>query len=237
MSKEPFVLDDTNEFFTLPSPPGDAKAGFSTRKQGVSSAPYNSLNLGLHVSDRNEDVLENRSRFAASIGRDEQSFVFAEQVHGNDVQRVGSLDRGAGSETLATAIAGADGFYTTDPTVTLMSLYADCVPLFFIGEEGKIVGLAHAGWKGTVGQIGSNMLGAWKEEGVDLQTVHAYIGPSIGQANYEVNDTIITSVDACLPHSVRRPYYPTNPGKYQLDLKETNRVLLQSAGVQRPISM
>lgn len=138
MSKEPFVFDDTNEYFTLPSLPRDVKAGFSTRKQGGSSAPYNSLNLGLHVDDRTEDVLENRSRFAANIGRDEGSFVFAEQVHGNDVQRVGPFDRGAGSKTLATAIAGADGFYTTDPTVTLMSLYADCVPLFFIGEEGRL---------------------------------------------------------------------------------------------------
>lgn len=128
------------------------KAAFSIREHGVSQEPYSSLNLALHVGDQPEAVLENRKIFLSEFGQDPENCTAANQVHGTNVVSVTEQERGRGMFELASAIPKCDGMVTTE-SIGLMCFYADCVPLYFFNPCIGMIGLAHAGWKGTAHQI------------------------------------------------------------------------------------
>src|SRR5439155_16935102 len=106
-----------------------ADAVVTARAGGVSSGPYESLNLSLSVADDPGCVLENRHRLATAVGAAPGDFVFARQVHGDGVRVVGEADRGSGALSLDDAIEGADALVTTSSGVVLAILTADCVPI------------------------------------------------------------------------------------------------------------
>ncbi|PAM93515.1 laccase, partial [Flavobacterium sp. IR1] len=139
----------------------DLVAGVTTRKGGLSEPPFNTLNMGFHVNDELDTVLKNRERFAEIISFPLNQWVGSEQVHGSTIQKVTKEDMGLGARTIQDAISAADGLYTKERGILLTSLYADCVPLLsFAGNHG-IIGVAHAGWKGTVQLIGPKMTEKW----------------------------------------------------------------------------
>ena len=208
-------------------------AGFTTRNGGFSKFPFTSLNLGLHVADSDLDVVNNRRKLADDLGFPLSSWVVGEQVHQAVIKKVSKNDASAGSESLDGAIKGTDGLYTQDDDILLTSLYADCVPLYFIAPAYRTIGLAHAGWKGTVGEIGPNMIKTWQnEEGIDPKEIHVLIGPSISGEAYEVNDLVIQAVDQCLATNQEKPYVQKENGRFLLDLKQLNKSLLIRSGVQ-----
>lgn len=207
-------------------------AGFTTRNGGESELPYETLNVGLHVGDLEKTVIRNRRTLADVVHYPLSSWIVAEQVHGAKIKKVSKDDAGLGAESLQTAISGTDGIYTKDSDVLLTSLYADCVPLFFIAPNYHTIGLAHAGWKGTVGQIGPEMVKKWTEdEQIPLSDIYVLIGPAISGENYEVNDTVIQAVDRCLTSEMDIPYVNKANGRFNLDLKQLNKSLLIQAGV------
>lgn len=206
--------------------------GFSTRKNGYSMKPYDSLNVGLHVLDEEEKVILNRKEIADFLQIPLLNWVFSEQVHSNVIKKVTKKDCGAGSSQLASAIKGADGLYTKESNVMLASLYADCVPLYFYSPNHKLVGLAHAGWKGTVGKIGPNMVRLWTEdEGISIDSIYVAIGPAISQESYEVDDFVMDKVKEVITDSSQLPYKKVNKTNYLLDLKQLNKQLLVAAGI------
>ncbi|MED3646143.1 peptidoglycan editing factor PgeF [Halalkalibacterium halodurans] len=212
------------------------RVGFTTRLDGVSSPPYDSLNLGLHVGDDEQAVIQNRELLAAELQVPLSQWVFAEQIHGSEVVHVTAHDRGAGAFERQSALKGADGLYTSDQGILLCSLYADCVPLYFYAEHrGAIyIGLAHAGWKGTVGQIGAKLVHAWTERfHLPKEAIHAAIGPSISCEAYEVDQVVIDQIDRALSSEATRPYVKREEGRYQLDLKACNEQLLIDAGLEK----
>ncbi len=155
-------------------------AGFTTKNGGVSQKPFESLNTGLHVHDKDADVVKNREYIADMFNTDLQSWVFADQTHDNRVQKVTQRDRGKGAREYHTALKATDGLYTNEKNVFLALCFADCVPLFFYDPVKSLVGVAHAGWKGTVKQIGREMVKQWTEkEGSNPSDIYAVIGPSI----------------------------------------------------------
>ncbi len=208
------------------------KVGFSTKSGGVSTGDFRSLNLGLHVQDQPEDVKENREILANSLSFPLENWVFAEQVHSNKIMKVGKSSCGKGRHIYEDGISACDGFYTTDQGVMLSLCFADCVPLFFIAPKHSLIGVAHAGWKGTVKDIAGKMVKLWQsEEKVDAQDIYVAIGPSIGECCYIVDDNVISSIDKQVLVYEKMPYKPLSNGKYHLDLKLLNEYYLRNAGI------
>nr|WP_328805119.1 peptidoglycan editing factor PgeF [Paenibacillus albicereus] len=214
-------------------------AGFTGRSGGASGDAWASLNLGLHVGDRDEDVIENRRRLIDALGWPEQSFVCGEQVHGCAVQAVGAADGGRGLTSRATAVPDTDALMTDEPGVLLVSLYADCVPLYFWDPVREAVALAHAGWKGTVLEIAHRMVEAMGERyGSMPADIRAAIGPSIGSCCYEVDEPVLARVRPLLAELAETGVVPlaeaiemTSPDRGRLDLKELNRQIMIKAGI------
>ncbi|MFC0473093.1 peptidoglycan editing factor PgeF [Halalkalibacter kiskunsagensis] len=207
--------------------------GFSTRRGGKSNNSYNSLNLGFHVGDDPESVKSNRRLLATDIQFPLSRWVGTEQVHESSIKKITLLEAGCGSERLDTAIANTDGIYTLERNLLLTSLYADCVPLYFFAPSQGAIGLAHAGWRGTVQNIGSAMIRKWTmEEGIPLEDIQVAIGPCISQPAYEVDHKVITEVQKCWPNDLNYlPYRKRSNEKYLLDLREVNKALIRKAGI------
>ncbi|MGD7008504.1 peptidoglycan editing factor PgeF [Metabacillus sp. 84] len=207
-------------------------AGFTVKDGGTSKDPYASLNMGLHVQDVREDVVANRRLCAAEAGISLENWVFADQVHGKRIVKAGQKERGSGAFHYDQAILEADGLYTNQTGLVLALAYADCVPIFFYEKKAKLIGIAHAGWKGSVLNIGGEMIAAWLEaEGASLENIHAAIGPSIGPCCYKVDDSVISKVNKLFNHHEELPWVETEPGQYRLDLKKLNAALLKKAGL------
>ncbi|AWD64075.1 peptidoglycan editing factor PgeF [Priestia megaterium] len=204
-------------------------AGFTTKNGGVSKPPFASFNLGLHVNDNVEDVITNRKILAAELDMSFESFVCAEQVHEATVQKVTKADCAKGLYKYEEGIKAADGIYTNESDILLALCYADCVPLYFYAPDHHLVGLAHAGWKGTVKDIAGNMIRLWVEqENVPVEDIYVAIGPSIEDCCYVVDNRVITQVNEVVGQN---GYQEVSPGQYALNLKKVNKLLVQNAGV------
>jgi polyphenol oxidase len=235
---EPFIRhnrDDAPEVYRIESWmaafPG-LTAGFTGRSGGVSKEPYHSFNCGLHVDDNPGDVAVNRKRLADTVGIPLESWTFGEQVHGCDVQLVEPGHSGRGTMSREDAFQAKDAFITRESGIVLAGLFADCVPLFFVDPVHRAVGLAHAGWKGTVLRVASGTIRAMEEKfGSRPENIRAAAGPSIGACCYEADDRIITRVRQEADVEGAPFFTPSAEGKYKLSLQEINRQIMIEAGI------
>ncbi|WP_173916552.1 peptidoglycan editing factor PgeF [Halobacillus sp. Marseille-Q1614] len=203
-------------------------AGITTRQGGYSEVPYDSLNMGLHVSDLSETVIKNRQALAEELNQPLSHWVMGEQVHGTEVKVADNSHKGQGAFVHDEAIAGVDGLITNQKDILLTAFYADCVPLLFIDSTTGWIGIAHAGWKGTVGGISRAMISKMAEQGADLNSLSMVIGPCISQKNYEVDQRVVDHI----PESFRGEVLKQgSQGKFNLDLKELNRSLAIESGL------
>jgi polyphenol oxidase len=205
-------------------------AGYSTRTGGVSQTPYETLNLGLHVGDDPENVIENRHRVAHALDLDPASFVFANQVHGDRVAIVTADHRSRGAFDHATAMPETDALVTVDRNVVLCVTTADCVPVVLFDERTPAIGVAHAGWKGTVRHIAARAVAEMSTEfGTDPADVRAGLGPSIAQESYVVGPEVVAAANEAYPDGT---VIATNSdGRTTFDLSRANTVDLVGAGV------
>ncbi|WP_257350176.1 peptidoglycan editing factor PgeF [Pseudalkalibacillus decolorationis] len=234
--EEPFLRTIKTHFNIVPFSSGYSEssiiAGISTRYGGVSLDPYDTLNLGLHVNDDSECVVENRHRLATDVGIPLERWVFAEQVHSSSIQKVTTDDCAKGSESYETGIMGVDGLYTNESNVVLSAAFADCVPLFFSSKQHSIVGIAHAGWKGSVLQIAEKMVNLWvQNECIRVEDIEVVIGPSIQSCCYEVDDRVINEVNKVVNKGEPTPYTFNHDGSYQLNLQQLNKQILIRNGI------
>lgn len=210
-------------------------AGFTTRKGGVSGAPYDTLNMALHVNDELPAVIENRIRVCNTIGMPFEAWTCAEQVHGHHVHMVTAAERGRGREQREDAIPSADAMITQEADICLASFYADCVPLLFVDPVKRVMGLAHAGWQGTAQQIAVHTVEKMKETyGCEPAHILAAIGPSISSCCYEVDKRVITPMEALLinlPDEARSALTYLDEDHAMVNLREINRHLLVKAGI------
>ena len=168
------------------------KHGISTRLCGSSDSPFKSLNLALHTGDENRKVLANRRRFCEAVGVNAASIVTAEQVHEDKVAVVTVADSGKGAEIYAESLLGMDALITNVPNVPLMLFFADCVPVLMADPVHRVVGISHAGWKGTVAKIAQKTVLAMQEQfGTRPGDCLVGIAPSIGPCCYEIDDTVL----------------------------------------------
>lgn len=234
MNQEPFLFKDTLLFIdSWNSIDKRIVAGMTTRLGGYSKRPYHSMNLGLHVNDNPRDVIRNREQLSKILGTSLETWVCGEQVHGAKITKVTKNDRGKGSLNMESAIKGVDGYYTKERNIFLITAYADCVPLYFFAPKYDLIGMAHAGWRGTVSNIASDMINLWTMiESVPIDEILVCIGPSIGDCCYIVDDYVIDELAKNLDvNLITSVYNEVSPGQYRLNLKQANLQLIMKAGV------
>ncbi len=196
----------------------------SFRPGGVSSSPFDSLNMGLHTEDIKIDVLKNRELFFNSQDIDHQDIVTLKQAHSNKVVIVQKKDKGRGALDHKDSLAEADGMATNEPEIPLVIFTADCVSIFLADVKKRVAGIAHAGWKGTFFRIGESIIKAMKKLGADPNNMIAGFGPSIGPCCYEVGQDFAEKFN--------NEFILYRDKKYYFDLKEANKKILVSAGMK-----
>ena len=184
--------------------------GFFTRHGGVSTAPYSSLNCGLGSGDDRARVAENRARAARHFELPAANLVTVYQIHSPNVVRV--------SEPWpAEASPRADAMVTDKPGVMLGILAADCAPVLLADAEARVIGAAHAGWRGALSGVVEATVGAMEQLGARRSHIVAAIGPCIGQASYEVSDNFAPPFLQQDKNNAKF-FIPGRPGKLQFDL-------------------
>ena len=212
---------------------GLVRHGFSTRLGGVSEGCLSSMNLSFTRGDDPEKVRENFRRMGMAIGFETKDLVLSDQTHTTNVRLVTEADRGKGFDR-ERDYTDVDGLITDTPGLMLVTIYADCVPLYFVDPVHKAVGLSHSGWKGTVHRIGKVTLERMKEAfGTRPEDVQAAIGPSICQDCYEVSEDVARAfMDEFADQLDDRLIYRKGNGKYQLNLWNANERILLEAGIR-----
>ena len=211
---------------------GIVKHGFSTRKGGVSTGIFSSMNLNFKRGDDPDAVMENYRRMAAALNMRVEDMVLSDQTHTTKVRVITEEDRGKGI-LRPQDYSDVDGMITNVPGIVLVTSYADCVPLYFVDPVRKAIGLSHSGWKGTVGHIGQKTV--WKMHevyGSEPKDIVAAIGPSICQSCYEVSDDVAEAFRANFTADEAADILlDKGNGKYQLDLWKANWYVLTDAGI------
>ena len=203
----------------------------STRFGGVSKAPYESMNLGLHVGDDAAAVVENRRRFLDWLGLDFERLTTPEQIHGDNILRVGEAEAGRGRLSYADSIPATDALMTDVPGIPLMLCFADCTPILFFDPVHRAAAIAHGGWKGTVRSIAAKTVSAMaKAFGTHPEECLAAIGPAIGPCCYEIGDEVAGEFCEAFPQYVNE-IISDHDGKKHLDLWKANRLQLEESGL------
>lgn len=153
--------------------------GFFTRQGGVSGGLFQSLNCGLGSGDDRASVLENRARVAERIGVSPDCLLSAWQVHSADAAVVSGSWAGEDRPRV-------DGLVTRSPGLGLGILTADCGPVLFADPQARVIGAAHAGWKGALTGVTTRTIDLMEEQGAHRSRIVAVIGPTISKAAYEV---------------------------------------------------
>jgi YfiH family protein len=205
----PFRWDGPHVAAELPG----GRALFTTRRGGVSTGPYSSLNLGRLTEDATADVEENRRRVANAVGVPRECFLYGRQVHGARVRRA------AEPPSARRPVSEEDGQATALPGAAALVFVADCLPVVLAGEGG--VAALHCGWRGLAAGIVAEGVAALRELGVS-GPLTAALGPGAGGCCYEVGEEVHAAFDA----------YGARRGARNLDLKAVARAQLAGAGVE-----
>lgn len=204
------------------------KHGIFTRRGGVSQPPWNSLNLGGNVGDDAAAVRRNHERMYAALGLNQSRACTVWQVHSADTVIA------SGPVLNRRWLALADSMVTDQPDTPLAMRFADCTPLLFYDPFQGVIGIAHAGWRGTVQGVASNTVRTMAQAyGCSPANIQVGIGPSIGPNRYQVGEEVVAAVLARFGTTdglIRRD--PADGSAY-LNLWEANRLDVQRAGVEQ----
>ena len=207
------------------SAPARVRSAFTLRTDGVSGSPYDSLNVGAHVGDAADAVEENRRRVRERL-RLRAEPVWLQQVHGVEVAELDELEPTA--LTRASKPPRADAAVTRLPGRVCAIQVADCMPVLFAARDGSAVGAAHAGWRGLAGGVLEETV---RTLGVPPAQLIAWLGPTIGQGNFEVGDDVRSAFMAHDPNAASA-FEANARGRWQCDLYALARRRLSALGVQ-----
>ncbi|HJV74774.1 MAG TPA: peptidoglycan editing factor PgeF [Noviherbaspirillum sp.] len=203
--------------------PSNVAALSTTRRGGFSPIPYDDgtgsggLNLGVHVNDAPELVQQNRALLRAQLPAEP---TWLSQVHGVKVMNAANV----------TDVPEADASFATEPGVVCVIQTADCLPVLFCDVEGRVVGAAHAGWRGLAGGVLENTLESMRNAGAG--EILAWLGPAIGPQCFEVGQDVLNafvSRDGRMVDAFKLLH--DQPGKYLADIYALARATLRNAGV------
>jgi len=199
--------------------PRGVRAAFTTRRGGVSAAPWDSFNVATHVNDDPAQVATNRARLRELLQLEYEP-AWLSQVHGISVS---DLDSAA---ALSTPVR-ADAAVSTRAGAACVVMVADCLPVLFATRDGARIGAAHAGWRGLASGVLENTVQALRAPGHDLI---AWLGPCISREHFEVGDDVreeFVKQDPCAS-----AYFDKNSrGRWQADLVGLARCRLERLGI------
>jgi polyphenol oxidase len=197
------------------------------RQGGLSPDPWAALNLGGTVGDDPERVRENRQRALTALGRDPESVYDVWQMHGVNVA-IAEAPRPREIPHLQ-----ADVILTNKPGITLMMRFADCVPVLLHDPVHNAIGIAHAGWMGTVQGTARIAVETMQAHfGSNPDDIRAAIGPSIGPDHYEVGSDVVMQVRQAFGESASR-LLEERAGAIHFDLWAANCQVLEASGVKQ----
>lgn len=197
-------------------------AVMTTRDGGVSSAPFDAMNLSQRVGDDPAAVRANQVQFAQAVGA---SPVYLRQVHGCKVLRLGGHDAQADS-----AVHEADASVTTEPGLACTVLVADCLPVLFAAPQGRAVGAAHAGWRGLAsGVLEATLAEVCQAAACASAQVQCWLGACIGPRCFEVGADVLQAFG--VGDAPANGFEPRANGKWLADLALLARMRLNAAGV------
>lgn len=188
---------------------------FTDRYGGNSLPPFDADNLALHVDDDRVPVMENRARLAESMNVNPGRIAAMTQVHGSDVV-----------EAFPGKAPEADGIWTNEEGLLLLTQVADCVPILLAGDSGDIAAV-HAGWRGVVAGVAERAIETLIERGSQPTHIHAWVGPAICPRCYEVSEDVRSQVVAVAPAA----YAQTATGTPAVDVRAGVLEQLTRAGV------
>jgi hypothetical protein len=198
-----------------------------TRQGGVSSQPWDSLNLGGTVGDDPARVGKNRQLVLEAFGRSSETIFDVWQVHSKDVI-IAKAPR-----DLQAPHQRADAILTQNPDVTVLMRFADCVPILLSDPVHRAVGLVHSGWPGTVKRVTQAAVDAMHHTfGTQASDLLAAIGPSIGAHHYQIGPDVESQVRAAFGSDADALLVPVN-GSVHFDLWAGNRLILEECGVRK----
>ena len=205
----------------------------SSRQGGVSAKPYDSLNLALSVGDDPAAVIANRERLCEAIGVELDAMTVAQLVQGTHIEVVTSSSRGLGATARAQRFVDTDGLITNLPDVPLFVLVADCAALSFFDPVRQVIGLGHAGWRGTVGGMARKMVEAMNAA-FDCNPSDLLVGisPTIGPCCYQVRDDVVGAFHAAFPDQADAFFTQQPDGSIHLDMWKALTTQLRSSGIQ-----
>lgn len=173
---------------------GKGRLVFTTRRGGVSTGPYAELNLGMSTGDDPGRVAENRRLLCSTLGLDVGRLSIVKQVHSD---RVVVVDRDRLDES---PVIEADAQVTAVPGIPLFGLFADCLAVCLCDPVHGVIGLAHAGWRGTVAGIAGKAVAVMAERfGTRPEQCHAALAPAAGPCCYEVGDEVAEAARDVFP--------------------------------------
>jgi hypothetical protein len=170
--------------------------GFFTRAGGVSDGIYASLNGGVGSEDAPAKVAENRSRMAKSLGVEPDQFLTCYQIHSPEVVV-------AETPWAASDRPRADAIVTRTPGLAIGISTADCGPVLLADPEARVIGAAHAGWRGAITGVIEATIAKMEQFGAKRARMVAVAGPMIRQPNYEVGQDLVDRFVAVAPSNVR----------------------------------
>lgn len=197
--------------------------GFSTRAGGVSELEYTkSLNLAYCRGDDDALVLANRRVFAANAGFDIGGLVLGEQTHSDNVAIADGSKR---------YFANTDGFVSVTPGVFIAAKTADCQPVMIADPVNRVVGVCHAGWRGTMKKIAAKTVKEMVKLGAEADKIVAALGPCIKPCCFEVKEDFVALFEQSAPELLR--FITDNDGAHHADISAMNEEVLLSAGVSK----
>lgn len=200
----------------------------STRIGGVSDGTYRFLNISHKVQDGTVRVDENRSLLSHALGMNLENAVWVDQVHSDKVLKLDAASRPKNGGSLGEG----DGIITNEADVFIMILVADCLPILFFDPIHKSIGLAHAGWRGTVSHVAAKTLLAMGEAyGTKSEEVRAVLGPCIGSCCYEVGEDVMDGFTKVFPWG-QEVFEKSNKDHWKLNLPEANARQLIEIGMK-----
>lgn len=226
-----FVNHEQNGLFWLTSPLLDGvRHGFSTRRGGVSPAPWDTLNLRFGCGDTPEHVAENYRRLLGAVEMDPARAVLSLQVHRDDVRLCTSADAGKG--LMRERDYEADALITGEKGLPLVVFSADCGTVLLHDPAAGCVGAVHAGWRGcAAGIVEKTVREMARLLGARPERILAALGPCIGKCCFETDSDVPEAMASSALGAEAEPYLERRGTKYHVDLAGLNRQWLLRAGV------
>lgn len=203
---------------------------YSTRLGGVSKNEFKSMNLSLSCGDDPKNVIKNYEIFCSALDFDINKIVRIKQVHGNKIEMISEEDVKNGFEKEVTKTA--DGLVTNVPGIILSTRHADCLAIFMVDPVLKVVGLAHAGWRGTVARVAKSLVDAFiNNYGSDPQNIVCALGPGIRKCCFEVGKDVFEEFKNMNLVGFDN-FYTQNGDRFNIDTLKVNKEILIQCGVK-----